>query len=146
MDSESWVGTSTWIRTDALTTNSNPCNKLLISHYRRLLSTDSGLLRDQRLLQRVEVRHDVAREYQTDLLVINERRRAVLRLEECDENFGVADGERIEEAHRLVDLHVGERLGVAVEVRPLQNALHQHVALHLLRASARVLRRRDPEA
>jgi len=54
-------------------------------------------------------------------------------------------GSPIGQRHRFVDGHVGG-LRVRVEDGVLQNALHEHVALHLVLAALGVLRRRNGES
>src|SRR6476646_4324664 len=58
---------------------------------------------------------------------------------------GFADRKSVEEAHRLIDLHVSEGLRIAVHAGPLQDSLREHVPLHLLHACVRVLLRCDGE-
>ena len=99
------------------------------------------LLRQQPLLCRVEIRGDVLGKHQLDLGVVGDVRvrsdrfaykggSGVLCLQEANQDLGIANGECIQYAQRLVDLHVGEGLGRHVQVGPLHQPLHQHVALH----------------
>jgi hypothetical protein len=83
------------------------------------------LLWVERGLCGVEVGDDVAHE---DVGYVgvgggDEGSAGVLRAEVIGKYLGVADGEGVEEAHRLVDKHVGEDFGIGVEVRPLQDTL-----------------------
>ena len=55
----------------------------------------------------------------------DERSIGILRPQERDECLGIADREGVEQGHRLVDRNVGEGFRVGVEVRVLQDALHE---------------------
>src|SRR6266852_3363010 len=123
------------------------CTTLMnVAASRHMNKQPGRLLGDQGLLQCVEVRNDIARKDLADILIVYERRNTVLRLQKSDEHFWVSDWERIEKTHRLVDLDVGKRLCVRVEMWPLQDALREDVSLHLPRASVRMSFRRDPKA
>ena len=103
-------------------------------------------MREEDLLGGVEVGDDVFGEDQVDLVVSDEGGVRVLGGEEGYEDVGVADGEGIEQTHGFIDEDVGEHLGVGVEVRPLQDALHEDITLHLVEALAGVLLGGDGEA
>lgn len=108
-------------------------SKVFQNQASRRINQVTGPFHSQRLLRRIEIREDILRKHQANLIILragrHKHRIRKLRLQERHQGANVANRKDIPKAHRLVHQDVCERLRVRIQTRSLGQAFTEDVTL-----------------